>query len=69
MIAAKTGNAAIRFAGLKEKGYKDLYVTGTDLTEQKMILFSHETFPRHHIFFKTGCTLNFTRLWLFDMEL
>lgn len=44
-IAAKTGNAAITFAQLKQQGYKELYVTGTDLTAQKTIVFSHETFP------------------------
>lgn len=46
IIKAKTGNAAITFAQLKEQGYKQLYVTGTDLTEQKAVLFSAETFPQ-----------------------
>lgn len=45
IIVAKTGNAAITFADLKTQGYKLLYVTGTDLTDQKAILFSAETFP------------------------
>jgi NTE family protein len=29
LIAAKTGNAAVTFAELKQQGYKDLYITGT----------------------------------------
>lgn len=49
IIAAKTGNAAITFAGLKESGYKDLYVTGTDLTQQKAVLLSQETFPQMRV--------------------
>lgn len=49
LIAAKAGDAAISFAALKSKGYKELYVTGTDLTEQKMVLFSHETFPQMRV--------------------
>lgn len=49
IIAAKTGNAAITFAQLKEQGYKDLYITGTDLTEQKTAVFSHETFPQMRV--------------------
>jgi NTE family protein len=49
LIKAKTGNANITFAGLKEQGYKDLFVTGTDLTLQKAVLFSHETFPQMRI--------------------
>jgi NTE family protein len=49
LIKAKTGNADITFAGLKEQGYKDLFVTGTDLTQQKAVLFSYETFPQMRI--------------------
>ena len=49
LIKAKTGNADITFAGLKERGHKDLYVTGTDLTLQKAVLFSYETFPQMRI--------------------
>jgi NTE family protein len=49
LIKAKTGNADITFAGLKERGYKDLFVTGTDLTLQKAVLFSYETFPQMRI--------------------
>ena len=49
LIAAKTGNANITFAQLKDKGFKDLYVTGTDLTAQQAVLFSHETFPHMRV--------------------
>lgn len=45
IIAAKTGNADITFAELQNKGYKDLYVTGTCLNKQQLIFFSHETYP------------------------
>lgn len=46
IIKAKTGNASITFAELKQRGFKDLYVTGTNLTEQKLMLFSHEHSPQ-----------------------
>lgn len=45
IIKAKTGNADITFRQLKEKGFKDLYVTGTCLNKQQLIIFSHETYP------------------------
>lgn len=45
IIAAKTGNADITFAALHDKGYKNLYVTGTCLNKQQLIFFSHETYP------------------------
>lgn len=46
IIEAKTGNADITFRQLKETGrYKDLYVTGTCLNKQQLIIFSHETYP------------------------
>lgn len=45
IIAAKTGNADITFAELQNKGYKDLYVTGTCLNKQQLIFFSYETYP------------------------
>lgn len=49
IIAAKTGNAEITFGELKVSGHKDLYVTGTNLTAQKAVLFSHETFPKMRV--------------------
>ena len=45
LIEAKTGNADITFLQLKEKGFKELYVTGTSLTRQRLLVFSHESYP------------------------
>ncbi|NOT51765.1 MAG: patatin-like phospholipase family protein [Chitinophagaceae bacterium] len=45
IIKAKTGNADITFRQLIEKGFKELYVTGTSLNKQQLIIFSHETYP------------------------
>ncbi|MCX2741095.1 patatin-like phospholipase family protein [Pontibacter anaerobius] len=48
-IKAKTGNADLTFAELHkltlQNKAKDLYVTGTNLTDQCVMVFSHETFP------------------------
>jgi NTE family protein len=53
LIAAKTGNGHITFAELHalsaEKGYKDLYITGTDLTYQTLRVFSWETYPNMRV--------------------
>jgi len=53
LIEAKTGNGQITFAELHaqsaEKGYKDLYITGTDLTYQTLRVFSYETYPNMRI--------------------
>jgi len=45
IIEQKTGNDDITFAGLHEQGYKDLYVTGTCLNQQKLVVFSNENYP------------------------
>lgn len=49
LIAQKTGNGRISFAELHAqraaKGYKDLYITGTDLTYQCLRIFSWEQYP------------------------
>jgi NTE family protein len=45
LIKSKTGDADITFSQIKEKGFKDLYVTGTSLNRQQLIVFSHESFP------------------------
>lgn len=49
LIAAKTGDANITFLQLhklrSEKNYKDLYITGTDLTNRRLRIFSYETYP------------------------
>ena len=53
LIAKKTGAATTTFAELHaqrlSKGYKDLYVTGTDLTYQCLRIFSHEQYPNMSI--------------------
>lgn len=49
IIVAKTGNANITFQELHERKFKDLYVTGTSLNNQKLIVFSHETYPSMRI--------------------
>lgn len=46
VIKEKTGNADITFEELYQRGFKDLYVTGTSLTQQKPVIFSKETFPQ-----------------------
>lgn len=46
IIEQKTGNADITFEELHQKGFKDLYVTGTSLTKQKPVIFSRETHPK-----------------------
>lgn len=49
LIARKTGDGNISFAQLHRqrpaKGYKDLYITGTDLTYQCLRIFSWEQYP------------------------
>lgn len=45
LIASKTGNGDITFLELKQKGFKELYVTGTSINRQRLVVFSHETYP------------------------
>lgn len=45
LIEQKTGNGNITFRELHTGGYCDLYVTGTSLNRQRVIVFSHETYP------------------------
>ena len=49
LIRQKTGNSNLTFAQLHalagQENYRDLYVLGTSLTEQKAIVFSYETYP------------------------
>jgi NTE family protein len=49
IIRAKTGNADITFLELHNLGYPDLYVTGTSLNRQKLIIFSFEEYPEMKI--------------------
>ena len=45
IVEQKTGNADITFEELHGKGFRDLYVTGTCLNQQKQVTFSYETYP------------------------
>ncbi len=45
LIEQKTGNKEITFAQMHENGYKDLYVTATSLSQQKMVVLSADNFP------------------------
>jgi NTE family protein len=45
IIRNKTGNAEITFREMHERGFRDLYVTGTSINHQKLIVFSREQYP------------------------
>lgn len=45
LIEQKTGNGNITFSELHSCGYRDLYVTGTSINQQRVIVFSHQTYP------------------------
>jgi NTE family protein len=53
LIAAKTGDTNITFLQLHnlrvQKNYKDLYITGTDLTYRCLRVFSYENYPSMRI--------------------
>lgn len=49
LILRKTGNAEISFEELHQKGFRDLYVTGTSINQQKLVIFSRHTYPRMKI--------------------
>jgi len=49
IIYNKTRDADISFRELHEEGFRDLYVTGTSLNHQKLIVFSYETYPEMKI--------------------
>lgn len=53
LIAQRTGNPNLTFADLHELAktypFRDLYVTGANLTEQRIEIFSYETFPNMRI--------------------
>jgi NTE family protein len=46
IIVQKTGNADITLEELHKQGFKKLYVTGTCLNKQQLVILSHETYPR-----------------------
>ena len=49
IIEKKTGNADITFQELHQQGYKDLYITGTSLNQQKLLVFSHHNYPHMRV--------------------
>lgn len=49
IIEDKTGNANITFEELIDQGYTPLYITGTSLSQQKLIIFSRETYPEMRV--------------------
>lgn len=53
LISDKTGDANITFGQLHNlgavKNYKELYITGTDLTYRCLRVFSHESYPNMRI--------------------
>lgn len=54
LIQAKTGKGNITFKELhdlclKDPQYKQLYLTGTNLSKQKVEILSHETFPQMEV--------------------
>jgi NTE family protein len=52
-LKSKTGLPNLTFAQLHARagagGFRDLYVTGTNLTQQRTEIFSHETYPQMRI--------------------
>jgi NTE family protein len=46
IIYNKTGNADITFKELHDRKFKDLYVTGTSLNHQKLVVFSYQSYPQ-----------------------
>jgi NTE family protein len=46
IIFLKTANEDITFEELHRKGYKDLYITGTCLNKQQLVIFSYKTYPK-----------------------
>ncbi|MFD2999604.1 patatin-like phospholipase family protein [Pontibacter toksunensis] len=52
-LKAKTGKSDITFAELHalngKENFRDLYVTGTNLTDQCTVIFSHETYPNMQV--------------------
>lgn len=53
LIFDRTGNANLTFADLHRLAtsypFRDLYVVGVDLSDQKAVVFSHETYPNMRI--------------------
>jgi NTE family protein len=45
IIESKTGDSEITFRQLHDRNFKDLYVTGTSLNHQRLIVFSYQSYP------------------------
>lgn len=45
LIKQKTGNGNITFRQMNDMGLKDLYVTGTCINKQQLVVFSRHTYP------------------------
>lgn len=45
LIEKKTGDASISFSALYEKGFKELYITGTNVNKQQLVIFSRHHYP------------------------
>lgn len=45
LIIKKTGDPDITFSELHKRGYKGLFITATCLNKQKLLIFSHQTYP------------------------
>ncbi len=46
IIKEKTGDENTSFEEMHQKGFKDLYITGTCLNKMKPVIFSYETYPK-----------------------
>jgi NTE family protein len=49
LIERKTGNANISFEELHQRGFKDLYVTGSCINRQTLVILGRKTYPRMKI--------------------
>lgn len=49
IIESKTGDADITFQQLRDRGFKDLYVTATCLNKQQLVILSRETYPNMRV--------------------
>jgi NTE family protein len=49
VIEEKTGDADLTFEDLNNRGFKKLYVTGTSLNHQILLVFSHKSYPKMKI--------------------
>lgn len=49
IIRTKATNGDITFKQLHDKGFKDLYVTGTSLNNQRLLIFSYQSYPNMRI--------------------